>query len=258
MTLAFLTAFVLGAGLVTILHLLKMKKLRRTYEAEIAALSLSAMEAAAKVPLEQHEATLASMHEEMEALRTHLEAQSEQHRQEMGQLQQMAQETHDQALQRVHQEFHQQNVQVHNAFQETYATLARDITALLDIVKTLERWHDDLESILTNNRELKTRNEAFAQIVNGVVILALNASIEAARAGEYGRGFAVVADGVRELAEKSKDLAGNFKTNLDKNDLITTTTFQDLQASSNMIRTAVFGLRSRIESIGSIIQNRTA
>ena len=42
-------------------------------------------------------------------------------------------------------------------------------------------------------------------------LLSLNASIEAARAGEAGKGFAVVAHEIRELADSSKEAAGNLQ-----------------------------------------------
>jgi methyl-accepting chemotaxis protein len=85
-------------------------------------------------------------------------------------------------------------------------------------------------------------------------MLALNAAIEAARAGEAGRGFAVVADGVRDLANTSMQLSNEYKKNLSKNDLITTTTFQDIQASGNMIRNVLFGLKATTDKIQSQLE----
>ena len=129
------------------------------------------------------------------------------------------------------------------------AALARDVELLLGLVQTVERWHDEMQVILTNNRRLKEQNESFATIVKSVVMLALNAAIEAARAGEHGRGFAVVADGVRQLALNAGELSGEYKKNLDRNDLVTTSTFQDLQACGNLVRTAVSGLRSTCDRL---------
>ena len=139
--------------------------------------------------------------------------------------------------------------QLNATLAEEHALLRQDIESLLGIVQVVERWHDELQVILVNNRELKSQNEEFARIVKNVVMLALNAAIEAARAGEHGRGFAVVADGVRNLALTSADVARQYQQNLHKNDLITTTTFQDMQASGNMIRNAVFGLRAAAAKI---------
>nr|WP_246542805.1 methyl-accepting chemotaxis protein [Paludibacterium yongneupense] len=124
---------------------------------------------------------------------------------------------------------------------------------------TVERWHDEMQAILANNRHLKEQNDGFARIVKNVVMLALNASIEAARAGEQGRGFAVVADGVRDLALTSAQLAQDYRSNLDKNDLVTITTFQDMQAGSKMIRTAVSGLGATSEKIlAAIVADRAS
>jgi len=122
-----------------------------------------------------------------------------------------------------------------DASQETIANL-------LGLMRTFERWHDDMNVLITHNREMHRKNDEFALIVNQVIIVALNASIEAARAGAHGRGFAVVASEVRDLAQRAEKLSKSYRANLYQNDLITTTTFQDLQAGGKMIIGAVIGL----------------
>ena len=134
-----------------------------------------------------------------------------------------------------------------------HMSVMRDIDSLLGVMKIVERWHDEMQAILANNGELKNQNAEFSRIIKNVVMLSLNASIEAARAGEQGRGFAVVADGVRDLANTASKWAHDYKQNLDKNDFITTTTFQDMQASGNLIRTAVLTLKAANDRIGQTI-----
>jgi hypothetical protein len=121
--------------------------------------------------------------------------------------------------------------------------LAMSIEQLLNLIKTFERWHADMSVLITHNRAMHDRNDEFAAIVRQVIIVALNASIEAARAGEMGKGFAVVANEVRTLANRAEALSTDYRDNLYKNDLITTTTFQDLQAGGKMIIGAVTELQ---------------
>lgn len=121
-------------------------------------------------------------------------------------------------------------------------SLGDEVGTLLGLVKTFERWHADMNALIRHNREMHAMNDDFATIVRQMVIVTLNASIEAARAGEQGRGFAVVAGEMRSLAGRAEKLSKDYRNRLYENDLITTTTFQGLQAGGKMIMGSVIGL----------------
>ncbi len=141
------------------------------------------------------------------------------------------------------------NAQVrHNAL-STLQGLGDQMGHMHSVVRTFERWESEMHHLLAHNREMHTRNEEFAAIVEQVVIVALNASIEAARAGEHGRGFGVVASEIRSLAGRAEKLSKEYRANLFKNDMITTATFQDLQAGAKMITSAISGV--------DLVANRT-
>jgi methyl-accepting chemotaxis protein len=180
---------------------------------------------------------------------TQLQQRDDEHQQQLAALRDSAQAQAEQALHLQGERQQQQLQAMRQGMLDGHQELQRELELLLGLVQAIERWHDEMQAMLVNNRHMKQQNEEFARIVKNVVMLALNASIEAARAGEQGRGFAVVADGVRDLALTSADLARDYKKNLDKNDLVTTTTFQDMQACGNMIRNAVFSLRSSSDKI---------
>jgi len=122
------------------------------------------------------------------------------------------------------------------------ASMAQEVATLLGLVKTFERWNDDMNMLIRHNSEMRELNDDFATIVRQMVIVTLNASIEAARAGEQGRGFAVVASEMRNLATRAEKLSSDYRARLYENDLITTTTFQGLQAGGKMIMGTVIGL----------------
>jgi len=127
--------------------------------------------------------------------------------------------------------------------------LRATVQELLNITTTIERWHEGMNGIMVHNKIMQKQIGDFKNIVGQIAILSLNAAIEAARAGESGRGFAVVADEVRKLSTSAHSLNEDYRTNLDKNALIATLAFQDIQAGGNMIMTAVHGVQSQIGSL---------
>jgi methyl-accepting chemotaxis protein len=143
-----------------------------------------------------------------------------------------------------------QMTRAHASFEANTSKIANEMEHLKDLLKTFERWNAELTELLEHNKAMQSQNKAFSTIVKQTIILALNASIEAARAGEHGRGFAVVADEVRSLAVQSETLNNEYKANLSKNEIITVSTFQDIQATCQFILTAINNLSTNIGSIG--------
>jgi methyl-accepting chemotaxis protein len=130
--------------------------------------------------------------------------------------------------------------------------IAAEASRLKSLAATFERWHEQMISLMKQNEDMHAKNHELSSIVKHVVIVSLNASIEAARAGTAGRGFAVVASEVRALAARSEELSRSYRDSLDRNDLTTTATFQDIQAGGKMI-TASLG---SVEMLADRFQSR--
>jgi methyl-accepting chemotaxis protein len=133
-----------------------------------------------------------------------------------------------------------------------------ELTELMKVQATFERWHDSMDVLLKHNADMHRKNDDFSLIVRQMIIVTLNASIEAARAGEQGRGFAVVAEEMRQLASRADTLSTDYRRGLHANDLITTATFQDLQAGGRMIVGALVGLELRSKQAAQAIDAAAA
>jgi len=135
--------------------------------------------------------------------------------------------------------------------QDHVARLYNETAQLHQIALTFDHWHEEMTTLMEQNREMHKQNSEFASIVKHVVLLSLNAAIEAARAGEAGRGFAVVADEVQVLAVRSEALSKEYSKSLHRNDLTTTATFQEIQADGKMIIGAISSLEALIGKVKS-------
>ena len=200
--------------------------------------------------LEQHQQ---QSREQIDALNQALAQSRQQAQQELNELQQEYQQTR--------QSLEQEISQLQRARQSVLKEMAGNLTQietavqeLLDITATIDRWHEGMNGIMVHNKIMQKQIGDFKGIVGQIAILSLNAAIEAARAGESGRGFAVVADEVRKLSTSAETLNEDYRTNLNKNALIATLAFQDVQAGGNMIVTAIHGVQSRIGTLGQTLE----
>lgn len=130
--------------------------------------------------------------------------------------------------------------------------IANEAARLKSLGATFERWHEQMISLMTQNHDMHAKNQELSSIVRHVVIVSLNASIEAARAGPAGRGFAVVASEVRALAARYEELSKSYRDSLHRNDLTTTSTFQDIQAGGKMIAASL----SSVESLANQFRSK--
>jgi hypothetical protein len=129
--------------------------------------------------------------------------------------------------------------------------LTLEAARLKTLAVAFERWHQDMIGMTAQNRTMGSKGEDLASAARQHIMLSLNAAIEAARAGDAARGFVVVAAETKRLAQRVQVLSGDIGSTLHKSELMTTTTFQDIQAGGKMMMAAISGLESLVKQLRS-------
>ncbi len=127
--------------------------------------------------------------------------------------------------------------------------LTRDVAHLKTLAIAFERWHEDMIYLTGRTRTMNLQGDDLATIARQMIMVSINAAIEAARAGDIARGFVVVAAEVKTQAQLVQALSGNIGKELDKTELMTTTTFQDIQAGGKAMMAAISGLEATINQL---------
>lgn len=99
---------------------------------------------------------------------------------------------------------------------EEGASLMEDVNGQMTVISSaIGQSAEIMNGMASHSEEIRKVTSLITHIAEQTNLLALNAAIEAARAGEHGAGFAVVAEEVRNLAEQSKQSAGEIGNMID-------------------------------------------
>ncbi len=90
--------------------------------------------------------------------------------------------------------------------------IVHEAARLRGLAGTFERWHEQMTSLTTQNQDMRAKNLELS---------------------------AIVASEVRGLAARSQELSNSYRDSLNRNDLVTAATFQDIQAGGKMITAAL-------------------
>jgi len=129
------------------------------------------------------------------------------------------------------------------------AALEQSIVGLKALAVAFERWHEDMINLTAQTRDMNSNGDDLASIARHLVMVSVNAAIEAARAGDVAKGFVVVAAEVKSQAQHVQTLSNDMRKTLHKSELLTTTTFQDIQAGGKMMMAAISGLERMVKDL---------
>ena len=135
------------------------------------------------------------------------------------------------------------------------------------VVNSMEELTQLVVDVSQAASEINSITEVIKEIADQTNLLSLNASIEAARAGESGKGFAVVAAEIKNLADTSgknakaiEKLTGNISELIQKTEVSTKQSRDDIQKSSGLLKEATAAFRTIMDvadNTGKVLEGLT-
>ncbi|WP_135661745.1 methyl-accepting chemotaxis protein [Halorhabdus rudnickae] len=128
------------------------------------------------------------------------------------------------------------------------------ITEMNAIEEETERTRQAINELDDDVEEISEIVDLITQIVDQTNMLAINASIEAAHSGG-GEGFAVVADEIKELAEETKDAAGDIEARIEAIQDQAGETVETMESTSERMSEGVETVTEAVESLETIVEH---
>jgi methyl-accepting chemotaxis protein len=113
---------------------------------------------------------------------------------------------------------------------------------------------EEINALADDLAEISDIVDLITDIVEQTNMLALNASIEAAHADADGDGFAVVADEIKNLAEETKNAAGDIEKRIDRIQNQAGETVETMEATSDRITDSVETVEEAIQALETIVE----
>lgn len=128
-------------------------------------------------------------------------------------------------------------------------TVTQTVAEIKTLAVAFERWHEDMIMMTKQSQCLTVMGEDLTLIARKMIMVSINAAIEAARAGGVARGFVVVAAEVKTQAQQVQELSAEIRKTLHHGELLTTATFQDIQAGGKLMMAAISGLDATLKQL---------
>ncbi|WP_435063988.1 methyl-accepting chemotaxis protein [Halobaculum sp. EA56] len=134
------------------------------------------------------------------------------------------------------------------------------IDSMDEVEETIDSTVDNVRSLDDQMDEISEIVDLIGDIAEQTNMLALNANIEAARAGAgtgdgASDGFAVVADEVKQLAEQTRDAAGDIEELIDATQAQTERTVEEVRAAEAEIHDGAGAVREVAEALSAVASN---